>query len=139
MWRDHLVICGLNGVAAHAARLLSASFTKTDGIIVVDVDPAKAEMARQLGFSFVLGDATSPSSLRVAQVATAAAVLVCVEDFAALAIIRNVHNAAPLTQIQVVLKDDIHREAALLNGASEVFVPSKLAGVLLADSALGKM
>jgi voltage-gated potassium channel Kch len=137
MWRDHLVICGLSEVGARAAELLSAGFRTTDRILVIDRDPTKAETARKLGFSFILGDATSSSSLRVAQVTSAAAVLVCVDDASALPIIRHVHRAAPQTPIKVVLKDRTHQETAMLSGASEVFVLSQLTGSLLADSALG--
>ena len=137
MWPNHLVICGFGKVGACAAELLSADFRTTDKIFVIDCDPAKAETARKLGFGFILGDATSPNTLRVAQVTTAAAILVCVDDAAALPIIRHVHGAAPQTPIKVVLKDKTHTEAAIRSGASEVFVLSQLTGMLLAEAALG--
>ncbi len=136
MRQDHLVICGLSNVAACAADLFCGRSGVPDQILVIDWNPAKVEAARKLGYSFILGDATSLSSLRIAQAAAAAAILVCVDDGAALTIIRQAHCAAPQTPIKVVLKDKANKEAAMQSGASEVLVLSQLAGNLLAESAL---
>tara|TARA_R110000824_G_scaffold37555_6_gene115584 strand:+ start:1760 stop:2197 length:438 start_codon:yes stop_codon:yes gene_type:complete len=137
MWRNHLVICGLDRVALCAAEHISERFNGIKKILVLDRDPAKAELAQTLGFSFILGDANSSNSLRVAQVTAAAAVFVCIEDTAALPIIRRIQKAASQTPIIAVLKHKANENAALRSGASGVLVLSEITGRLLADSVPG--
>lgn len=136
MLLDHLVICGFGKVGALAAQLLASKSGTPRTITIIERDSAKAEKARKLGHRVIVGDAATPSSLRVAQVAAATEVLVCVGDAAALHIIQHLHRAAPQTIVKVVLRDRTYSQAASEAGASEVIVLSSLAGGLLAESAL---
>lgn len=79
-WRqrvnNHILICGFGATGQAAAGDLRSRGVSTDRIVVVDTDPASVELATDLGYAGVVGDATQTGVLDRAGVTTASAIIV---------------------------------------------------------------
>ncbi len=131
-----LVIVGYgNRGSSVASAALGMGFAPAQ-VAVIDADGRRVDAARRNGHQVVNADAIELACLRVAKVGSAARVAVCVDDNAAIIVVRAVRRIAPDATIQVMLKENRLENLIKAAGADDVLALDTLAGQLLAHSVL---
>ncbi len=126
----HTVLIGYGATGRSAAQALADDAAST--IVVVDVDAARAELARRDGTHPVLGDGGDITTLRAAQVPKAAHVLVAVsDDPAAIRITTTVRSLNRDAAIITLVREPHWRTLATYVGADQVLAGADLVGRLL--------
>ncbi len=133
--RDHVVVVGYghSGQCA-AAELVARGFDK-DRILIIDSDPVRLEHAAEQGHVGILGDARREETLREAVLSSAQALLICTDrdDTNVLITLTARHLSA---DVRIVARVEEAENDKLLrqSGASSTVLPSRVGGILMADS-----
>lgn len=126
----HTVLIGYGATGRSAAQALPDD--TGDGLVVVDIDAARADLARQDGAQPVLGDGGDVTTLRAAHVPEAAHVLVAVpDDPSAARITTTVRSLNRDAAITTLVRDPHWRTLATYVGADQVLPGADLVGRLL--------
>ncbi len=130
MTTAHTVLIGYGATGRSAAQTLADD--AADGLVVVDTDVVRADLARRDGAQPVLGDGTDVTILRAAHVPEAAHVLVAVsDDPAAVRITTTVRSLNRDATIITLVRDPHWRPLATYLGADQVLAVADLVGGLL--------
>jgi Trk K+ transport system NAD-binding subunit len=126
----HTVLIGYGAAGRSAAQTLPDD--AVSGLVVVDTDAVRADLARREGAQPVLGDGSDITTLRAAHVPEAAHVLVAVsDDPAAVRITTTVRSLNREATIITLVRDPHWRTLATYLGADEVLAVADLVGRLL--------
>ena len=140
-WRhavhEHTVIVGYGTKGRSAVRALLADGTDRGQIVVIDPDSGQVANANAAGIAAIHGDATTREVLELAEVATAARVLVAAhrDDTAVLVTltVRQLNQHAPII---VAVRESENVPLLEQSGATSVVVSSEAAGRLLGLAAV---
>ncbi|MEO6205568.1 MAG: potassium channel family protein [Mycobacteriales bacterium] len=140
-WRhavgDHTVIVGYGTKGRSAVRALLAEGTELSQIVVIDPDLGQVNNANAAGVTAIHGDGTSREVLELAEIATAARILVAAhrDDTAVLVTltVRQLNTAAPII---VAVRESENVPLLTQSGATSVVVSSEAAGRLLGLAAV---
>ncbi len=140
-WRhgvqDHTVVVGYGTKGRSAVRALLADGTDRSQIVVIDPDPAQVAQANAAGVAAIHGDATTREVLELAEVATAARVLVAAHrDDTAVLVTLTVRQLNQRTPIIVAVRESENVPLLEQSGATSVVVSSEAAGRLLGLAAV---
>lgn len=129
----HTIICGFGAKGEYAAKeLLDCGQTK-GGIVVIDTDNCRVEIATDLGLLGICGDATQNDVLKTARIETASSVLVAAnkDDTAALVVLsaRQLNHRVP---ISVTARAQENEDLLAQAGATFVLNPVRIGGHMLA-------
>lgn len=106
-------------------------------VVVIDTDPERALLAARRGVFAAVGDASFPKFLRLARVAAAHSVVVCVgDDVATIRIVRQARLLAPSVRIAAAVWATGAELTARDAGAGVAIGLSGIAGRLAARTAL---
>ncbi len=125
----HIIVIGF-GPAAQ--RMHAKMFKRHGSILVIDLNPRNLTLARGMGLSAQVGDATNPELLRHAAVADAAIVVITIPDHrAATTIVRHIRNLSPDTPVIVrsryhAFANDLHRAGATVTVDEEDWIGRRL-------------
>jgi voltage-gated potassium channel len=126
----HTVLVGYGATGRSAAQTLPGD--TVGGLVVVDTDAVRADLARQDGAQPVLGDGGDVATLRAAQVPEAAHILVAVpDDPVAVRITTTARSLNREATITTLVRDPHWRTLATYLGADQVVVAADLVGRLL--------
>lgn len=93
----HIIVIGF-GPAAQ--RMVDRMFKRHGDVLVIDLNPRNLALARSMGLSAQVGDATNPELMEHLHPCDAKAIVVTIPDHrAAVTIIRHIRHAAPKTLI----------------------------------------
>jgi voltage-gated potassium channel len=132
---NHVIICGYGRIGSIVAREV-CSHGKLPAVIV-DKDPEHARRLEELGYLYLIGDATSDEILERAGIKRARALIAALSMEAA-----NVYVALTARQlnpdIYIVARADSEQHITRLKmaGADRVMMPHTLGGVRMAQSVL---
>ena len=125
----HIIVIGF-GPAAQ--RMHARMFKRHGDVLVVDLNPRNLTLARGMGLSAQVGDATHPELLRHLRVSDAGIVVVTLPDHrAAITIVRHVRALAPDTPVIVrsryhTFAEDIQRAGATVTVDEEDWIGRRL-------------
>jgi voltage-gated potassium channel len=132
---DHVIICGYGHSGACAAEELVARGFEKRQILIIDALQARVEQAAERGFVGLLGNVTSEEVLRRAMLETARALFVCTDrdDTNVLVVLTARHLSS---NIRIISRVEEPENEKLLkqSGASATVLPSRVGGILMADS-----
>lgn len=132
---DHVVICGFGHAGRSAAAELVRRGTDKRNILAIDSSRAVVEGAGEAGYVGLLGDATREHVLQEARLESAGAVFVCVgRDDTAVLITLTVRHLAPTVRLVAMVQEEENEKLVRQSGADATVMPSKVGGILLADS-----
>jgi len=132
---DHVVICGFGHAGRSAAAELVRRGTDKRNVLVIDVSRAVVEAAGEAGYVGLLGDATHEHVLNESRLESAAAVFVCVgRDDTTVLITLTVRHVAPTVRLVAMVREEENEKLVRQSGADATVMPSKVGGILLADS-----
>ena len=133
--QNHVVLVGYGHSGRCAAAELVARGFEKSRILIVDLDHARLEQAAEQGYMGILGDASREETLREAMLASAHALLVCTDrdDTNVLITLTARHLSR---DIRIVARVEEAENDKLLrqSGASSTVLPSRVGGILMADS-----
>ncbi|WP_342775369.1 potassium channel family protein [Streptomyces tateyamensis] len=140
-WRSavqqHAVIVGYGTKGRSAVQTLLGHGLAKESIVVVDVQRRAVEQARQDGMVGVVGDATRTATLLLAELPTAAQVVVAPErDDTAVLVTLTVRQLNPLATVVAAVREDENAPLLRQSGADVVVTSSSSAGRLLGMSML---
>jgi K+:H+ antiporter len=125
----HIIVIGF-GPAAQ--RMHAKMFNRHSGVLVVDLNPRNLTLARGMGLSAQVGDATNPELLRHIRVTDAGIIVITLPDHrAAVTIVRHVRILAPNTPVIVrsryhAFAEDIQRAGATVTVDEEDWIGRRL-------------
>ena len=132
---DHVVICGFGHAGRSAAAELVRRGTDKRNVLVIDASRAAVESAGEAGYVGLLGDATHEHVLKEARLESAAAVFVCVgRDDTSVLITLTVRHLSPDVRLVAMVQEEENEKLVRQSGADATVMPSKVGGILLADS-----
>lgn len=129
--RGHVIICGYSMLAER----LCTDFKK-DGIrfVLIDKDPEKVNMLRDLGFNVVEGDFTERNILEISSLKNAKAIIFATEsDFVNLLGIVTAHHMYPDVKIIARARHVVSVTKMQRAGAELCLVPEAVAGLELGE------
>jgi voltage-gated potassium channel len=133
--QDHVVLCGFGHAGRCAAAELVARGCDKQHILVVDIDQGRIESAAELGYIGILGDASREQTLSETMLAQARALLVCTDrDDTNVLITLTARNLAPNVRIISRVEEAENDKLLRQSGASATVLPSRVGGILMADS-----
>jgi voltage-gated potassium channel len=134
----HIVLSGYGTSGAQAVEELVARGTKASDIVVIDRDPERVELARSIGCSVMIGDATRDRILNDAKVSHAKAMIVSAgRDDTSILVTLTARRLAPDLPISISVRNHDNELPARQAGATTVINPAGFAGLLLANAAYG--
>jgi voltage-gated potassium channel len=132
---DHVIICGYGHSGACAAEELVARGFEKRQILIIDALQVRVEQAAERGFVGLLGNVTSEEILRRAMLESAKALFVCTDrdDTNVLVVLTARHLSS---KIRIISRVEEPENEKLLkqSGANATVLPSRLGGILMADS-----
>lgn len=135
---DHYVILGFGTSGNEAAHELLKRGIEPRNIVVVDPSQARLNIAEDMGFNVLQGDATRDELLMDIQIHGARSVLVSAgRDDSSILIVLTARHIAPHVHISVVIRNADNEVLARQAGANTVINPVSFTGFLLAGSAQG--
>ncbi len=133
--QDHVVICGFGHSGRSAAREIVNRGTRPDSVLVIDRATTALEDAAELGHVGLLGDAAHEEILRKARIGNAKAVLVCTgRDDTAVLVVLTVRHCWPDVRIVAMVQEEENEKLIRHSGANATVLPSRIGGILVADS-----
>jgi voltage-gated potassium channel len=130
----HVVICGYGRVGRNTVKHLAGNQTS---VVMVEIDPERAELAREAGLHVVEGDATHNDVLVRAGIDKAEAVIACVDaDSDNLVIALSVKAIRPDRRVICRASDTESERKLLLAGADGVVAPQHVGAERLAALAV---
>jgi voltage-gated potassium channel len=133
--QDHVVLCGFGHAGRCAAAELVARGCDKQHILVVDIDQERIESAAELGYIGILGDASREQTLSETMLTQARALLVCTDrDETNVLITLTARNLAPNVRIISRVEEAENDKLLRQSGASATVLPSRVGGILMADS-----
>jgi voltage-gated potassium channel Kch len=136
LWTEPLVICGFGEVGERVAASAVASGVLPHRISVIDRDRERLGRAAGCGYRTVAGDPAFSDAIRSLGDAAASKVVICLGDELAAEAVGAVRRVSPRACVQVVLETSDAENAVARAGADLVLPLSRLAGRLLAASAM---
>lgn len=133
--QGHIILVGYghSGRCA-AAELVSRGSDKHD-ILIVDMDHRRLEDAAEHGYVGMLGDASREETLREAMLTSARALLICTDrDDTNVLITLTARNLSPQVRIVARVEEAENEKLVRQSGASATVLPSRVGGILMADS-----
>ena len=121
----HVIICGYGTLGEKVTDVLLGHNIP---FILIEIDPKKVERARQLGYSVVEGDATRSQVLKSANITTAKAIAIALDDDA-----KNLFTVLTSRDLNKNLfiaaraNDDFVREKLIEAGADYIVMPQRAA------------
>lgn len=132
--RSPVLVIGFGPAAQRVVELLSKKYA--DSIIVVDINPRNAQLAKTFGVEFHVGDARHADVLEHLHIRQAGAVVITLPDHdASRQIIHTCRSLAPEARIVVRARYHIFHHDLLQSGAHSVVDEENLVGLRLADEA----
>jgi CPA2 family monovalent cation:H+ antiporter-2 len=125
----HIIVIGF-GPAAQ--RMYNKMFKRHPNVLVVDLNPRNLTLARSMGLSAQVGDATNPELVKHLGVREAGIVVIAIPDHrAVVTVIRHVRDICPDTPIIArsryhVFADDIERAGATVTVDEEDWIGRRL-------------
>ena len=121
----HVIVCGYGTLGEKVVDVLSGH---NISFILIEIDPKKAEKARQLGYSVVEGDATRSQILKSANITSAKAIAVALDDDAKnLFTVLTARDLNKNLFIAARANDDFVREKLIEAGADYIVMPQRAA------------
>ncbi|HVC58506.1 MAG TPA: NAD(P)-binding protein [Candidatus Acidoferrales bacterium] len=121
----HVIVCGYGVVGQKVTDVLLERGIR---FIVIDMDPKKIELMRQLGVDAIEGDATHSRVLKEAYVDTARAIAIVLDDDAKnLFSVLTARDMNKKIFITARANDEFVREKLIEAGADYVVMPQKVA------------
>ena len=136
LWTEPLVICGFGDVGKRVAASAVANGVLPHRISVIERDRERLRLAAACGYRTVAGDPAFSDAIRFLGAAAARKVVICLSDELAAEAVRAVRVVSPHACVQVVLERSEAENAVAMAGADLVLPLSRLAGRLLAASAM---
>jgi voltage-gated potassium channel len=134
----HTLICGFGHSGRSAADELIERGTPPRQILVIDSSQSAVEAAARLGCIGLLGDATQESVLTEAMVQTAKAVLVCMDrDDTTVLTVLTIRSLTSSVRVVASVQESENEKLVRQSGANAIVLPSKVGGILMAESAGG--
>lgn len=132
---DHVIICGFGHSGRCAAGELAARGLDKRQVLIIDMAQARLEEAAEQGYVGMLSDATREETLRQAMVGTARALFVCTDrdDTNVLIVLTARHLSATIRIVASVVEAE-NEKLLVQSGANATVLPSRLGGILMADS-----
>jgi len=133
--RDHVIVVGYghSGRCA-AAELVARGFDKSR-VLIVDLDHHRLEHAAEHGYVGILGDASQEETLREAMLSSAHALLICTDrDDTNVLITLTARHVSPHIRIVARVEEAENDKLLRQSGASSTVLPSRVGGILMADS-----
>lgn len=131
----HVVVCGFGHGGRSAAAEMVSRGLRRDHVLVIDPSRTVLEEAAEAGYVGLLGDATHEEVLERAMTGAAQAVLVCTgRDDTTVLIVLTVRNLYPDVRIVAMVQEQENEKLVRQSGASATVMPSKIGGILMADS-----
>jgi voltage-gated potassium channel Kch len=138
LWTEPLVICGFGEVGEEVAASAVASGVLPHRISVIDRDPERLIHAARFGYRTVAGAPPLDEVIRSLGGAATSKVVICLADELAAEAVSAVRVVSPNACVQVVLETSDVEKAVAMAGADLVLPMSRLAGRLLAASAMNE-
>lgn len=133
--QDHVIICGYGHSGKCAAAELVARGFEKQSILIVDVDQPRLEEAAEHGHIGILGDATREETLREAMLTSARALLVCTDrDDTNVLITLTARHLSSSIRIVARVEEAENDKLVKQSGANSTVLPSRVGGILMADS-----
>ncbi len=130
--REHVVVCGYGTKGRSAVTALMEDGTPVDLIVVVEQDGNAAKEATARGLAVVHGSSSRSEVLRLAEIATARAVVVATDkDDATVLTVLTARDLAPGAWIVAAVRETENIPLVRQSGADQVVVSSATAGRLL--------
>lgn len=131
---DHVIVCGFGTVGEKVVDVLSGH---NIGLVIIEVDGKKAQRARELGYSIVEGDATMSKNLKLAGIAGAKAIAICMDDDSKnLFTVLTARDLNKKLFITARANDDFVREKLIEAGADYIVMPTRSASREIVDELL---
>ncbi|MDE1824828.1 MAG: NAD-binding protein [Candidatus Micrarchaeota archaeon] len=111
-FKDHVVICGYGIVGERIGEILLQSKMK---FVVIEQDATKVELLEERGVGVIVGDATSSKTLKEANIASARAIAVVMDDDA-----KNLFT--------VITAKSLNPKIIIATRANNEFIKNKLEG-----------
>jgi voltage-gated potassium channel len=132
---DHIIICGYGHSGTCAAEELVARGLDKKQILIIDVVQAKVEQAAERGFIGLLGNVTSEEVLRRAMLESARALFVCTDhDDTNVLVVLTARHLSSRVRIISRVEEPENEKLLRQSGANATVLPSRLGGILMADS-----
>lgn len=132
---DHVVICGFGHAGRSAAEELVRRGTDKRNVLVIDTSRAVVEAAGEAGYVGLLGDATHEHVLKEAMIESAAAAFVCVgRDDTTVLVTLTIRHLYPDVRLVAMVQEEENEKLVRQSGADATVMPSKVGGILMADS-----
>jgi voltage-gated potassium channel Kch len=138
LWTEPLVICGFSEVGEEVAASTVASGVLPHRISVIDRDPARLMRAARCGYRTVASVAPFEEVIRSLGGAATSKVVICLADELAAEAVSAVRVVSPNACVQVILETSEVETAVAMAGADLVLSMSRLAGRMLAASAMNE-
>jgi voltage-gated potassium channel len=133
--QNHMVLIGYGHSGRCAAAELVARGCDKKSIVIVDVNQARLEEAAEHGYVGILGDATHQQTLREAMLLSARALLISTDrDDTNVLITLTARNLSSSVRIIVRVEEAENEKLIRQSGASATVLPSRVGGILMADS-----
>ena len=121
----HVIVCGYGTLGEKVVDVLSGH---NISFILIEIDPKKVEKARQLGYNVVEGDATRSQILKSANITSAKAIAVALDDDAKnLFTVLTARDLNKNLFIAARANDDFVREKLIEAGADYIVMPQRAA------------
>ncbi len=122
---DHVIVCGYGTLGEKVADVLSGHNVS---FILIEIDTKKVEKARQLGYNVMEGDATRSQVLKSANIMTAKAIAIALDDDAKnLFTVLTARDLNKSIFIAARANDDFVREKLIEAGADYIVMPQRAA------------
>jgi hypothetical protein len=133
--KNHVIVCGYSMLAEKLCRDLLGRKMQ---FVVIEKDPERANMLRDLGYSTVNGDFTNGQVLEEASISTAKAVVFATEsDFINLLGIVTARHVDPKVEIIARAREESAITKMHRGGVNFCLVPEEVAGVELGNRIAG--
>lgn len=130
-FKNHVIICGYSMLAERLCNDLQKSGTH---FVIIDKDPEKVNLLRDLRMNVMEGDFTEGSTLKNAAISKAKSIVFATEsDFINLLGIVTAHHIDPKTKIIARSRSETSIRKMQRGGASLCVVPEVVAGVELGE------
>jgi hypothetical protein len=130
--RGHVIVCGYSMLAERLCEDLKK--TKLQ-VVIVEKDPQKVNILRDLGFTVIEGDFTEKKTLENASIGNAKTVVFATEsDFTNLLGVVTAHHSNPKVKIIARARSETSVRKMQRGGAELCLVPEVVAGLELGES-----